>query len=824
MTTHLRRAALLLSIFLLLIPAGSRADDGETISNGTAALPEGLEDFAWRLTDGDENSRVHIPAEETLTLRPEDKAAALLLVWYTPPKSVSVTQLTASGDAIETVTTGGALETLVPLNAHTAELRLTSEEGFALSEYRFLTAEEAENATVWEEPAPVDVMLIAAHAGDELTCFSGLLPTLAERQLRVVTVLLSDQNRKAEQESLRTAAAFNSRIAPVFYCGKNVHLPEEYANEARRVWKDEAVRSFLVKVLRQYRPAVVITHGTDIDGEGGDAMRVYTAGIVQQAVDWAANPARESGRRNALAAHTVQKLYLRMDGGSAETAAADGAQQPTVRLTYDMPLQLFEERTALECAEKALAACSTIALYRPHAPQENAFTLAFSAVGEDSGKNDLFEHIPAETLSNAGLPAPTIAPTPIPTPEPTALPDTVTAPDAAAAAETSDEPQHPGLYPAVGCLALGIATAAALYFCKRRAGTEQHGTTGTLLRSAIPLAAGALLAAALLLTDLPAKTAEPEATPAPTPAATAEPTPEPEPEPEDAWTPYFRQPGDPEEVVLVDEENGRWEYRSDTLSVLIDRHTDESVPLVWYIAHIRMRGVDAFRPGFGSPVDNGKHRLKPWRLARRACAVLAITGDNLVNGEMNRKGRLIRNGRLYADGNDQPTLALCPDMTLRIYERNTPPDTILEDGVQNTFGFGPVLVRDGQVAEEECCRHRVRNKNPRAGIGMVEPGHYVAIVVDGRQAEYSVGVTLLDYAEMFVNEGCTVAYNMDGGVSSGMLFMGENLNQHKDSRSKKRSGQRSWADALLFGYSELVPTEDDPIYNTGNLDEKKPRE
>lgn len=54
--------------------------------------------------------------------------------------------------------------------------------------------------------------------------------------------------------------------------------------------------------------------------------------------------------------------------------------------------------------------------------------------------------------------------------------------------------------------------------------------------------------------------------------------------------------------------------------------------------------------------------------------------------------------------------------------------------------------------------------------------------------------------------------------------MGENLNQHKDSRSKKRSGQRSWADALLFGYSELVPTEDDPIYNTGNLDEKKPRE
>ena len=78
MTTHLRRAALLLSIFLLLIPAGSRADDGDTISNGTAALPEGLEDFAWRLTDGDENSRVHIPAEETLTLQGGRAAARLV--------------------------------------------------------------------------------------------------------------------------------------------------------------------------------------------------------------------------------------------------------------------------------------------------------------------------------------------------------------------------------------------------------------------------------------------------------------------------------------------------------------------------------------------------------------------------------------------------------------------------------------------------------------------------------------------------------------------------------------------------------------------------
>ena len=162
-------------------------------------------------------------------------------------------------------------------------------------------------------------------------------------------------------------------------------------------------------------------------------------------------------------------------------------------------------------------------------------------------------------------------------------------------------------------------------------------------------------------------------------------------------------------------------------------------------------------------------------------------------------------------------------MTLRIYERGVSADTILEDGVQNTFGFGPALVRDGAVAQEECSKHSVRFMNPRAGLGMIEPGHYVAIVVDGRQKEYSIGVTLLEYAEMFVNEGCTVAYNMDGGISAGIVFMGENLNQHKKGGNGRISSQRPWPDALLFGYSETVPTLDDPIYNTGNLDEKIPR-
>lgn len=58
------------------------------------------------------------------------------------------------------------------------------------------------------------------------------------------------------------------------------------------------------------------------------------------------------------------------------------------------------------------------------------------------------------------------------------------------------------------------------------------------------------------------------------------------------------------------------------------------------------------------------------------------------------------------------------------------------------------------------------DKNPRCGIGQIAPGHFVAILADGRQDNYSNGLTLTQFAELFIEEGCTMAYNLDGGVST----------------------------------------------------------
>ncbi|MEN6460715.1 MAG: phosphodiester glycosidase family protein, partial [Syntrophomonas sp.] len=70
----------------------------------------------------------------------------------------------------------------------------------------------------------------------------------------------------------------------------------------------------------------------------------------------------------------------------------------------------------------------------------------------------------------------------------------------------------------------------------------------------------------------------------------------------------------------------------------------------------------------------------------------------------------------------------------------------------------------------------IDNSNPRTGIGMIAPNHYVFIVVDGRADGYSKGMTLSQFAEVFADLGCTEAYNLDGGGSSTMYFMGDLIN------------------------------------------------
>ena len=85
-------------------------------------------------------------------------------------------------------------------------------------------------------------------------------------------------------------------------------------------------------------------------------------------------------------------------------------------------------------------------------------------------------------------------------------------------------------------------------------------------------------------------------------------------------------------------------------------------------------------------------------------------------------------------------------------------------------------MEDGQVTVTESDEvGKAKASNPRTAIGIIEEGHYVFVVSDGRTDE-SEGLTLKQLADLMESLGAQTAYNLDGGGSSTMVFQGQVVN------------------------------------------------
>jgi exopolysaccharide biosynthesis protein len=72
--------------------------------------------------------------------------------------------------------------------------------------------------------------------------------------------------------------------------------------------------------------------------------------------------------------------------------------------------------------------------------------------------------------------------------------------------------------------------------------------------------------------------------------------------------------------------------------------------------------------------------------------------------------------------------------------------------------------------------HSIQGLQPRTAIGVIGPNQLVFVVVDGRAAGYSTGVTMPQLGQIMLDLGATTAYNIDGGGSSTMYFNGSLVN------------------------------------------------
>lgn len=144
-----------------------------------------------------------------------------------------------------------------------------------------------------------------------------------------------------------------------------------------------------------------------------------------------------------------------------------------------------------------------------------------------------------------------------------------------------------------------------------------------------------------------------------------------------------------------------------------------------------------------------------------------------------------RNGVLYRDvPTDRECLVLYRDGTMdTVRENTTSGQALLDAGAWNVLSFGPALVEDGKAREGLKEAYKVDGLNvsisgpePRTAIGYLGPNHFLILVVDGRQTGYSRGMDFEELAKVFVEHGCTLAYNLDGGGSVTLYQDGEIVN------------------------------------------------
>ena len=210
---------------------------------------------------------------------------------------------------------------------------------------------------------------------------------------------------------------------------------------------------------------------------------------------------------------------------------------------------------------------------------------------------------------------------------------------------------------------------------------------------------------------------------------------------------------------------------------------------MYYIADIYIKDITSFRTAVALDYKDQnegdrKNVMSTLLLSQLSNSIIGLSGDNFAFHD----GIVVRNGvewerilPVYGD-----ICVLYYDGTMETYSqkiKSAQVDEIYAKEPYQIWTFGPQLLEDGQVPSS----FANSKANPLSAIGYYEPGHYCFILVDGRQKDYSWGMTHAQLAQVFYDLGCKVAFNLDGGDTAVMTFMGEWRSQPEESSPRDTS-------------------------------------
>lgn len=239
----------------------------------------------------------------------------------------------------------------------------------------------------------------------------------------------------------------------------------------------------------------------------------------------------------------------------------------------------------------------------------------------------------------------------------------------------------------------------------------------------------------------------------------------------------------------------------------------------WAIEIEKEEGINPLHKGMGGDQVNTRERISEF--AKRHNATIAINAS-AGNTAGKPQGLQIRHGKFMQTTTRtvrfHEWLGVTKDGWFKLIKAPYDPDQLIKSGIWNTFSFGPVLIENGKIRDAKTWESGadIAMDNPRTGIGQKPNGNYIILIVDGRE-DISEGVTFQEYAELFKQYGCWIAYNLDGGGSTQLVVNG-NITNHPSDGEERPMMDFIWYDGQPESVADPIPEpEPEPVKIPGTL-------
>ncbi len=228
---------------------------------------------------------------------------------------------------------------------------------------------------------------------------------------------------------------------------------------------------------------------------------------------------------------------------------------------------------------------------------------------------------------------------------------------------------------------------------------------------------------------------------------------------------------------------GEWSYEDPTISVVIETGREDNCD--WWVADVKIQHPSQLRTASAGGFNTNMN-IKGTALAKRVNAVLALDGDYYC---YTGKGFILRQGETFLkvlDG-DRDVLLIDEDGDFHVVyqaQADMVGETVEDKKVVNAFYFGPVLVDGGEAIRGVYGKDMAaEKKRQRMCIAQVDKLHY-KVVCCAAPARGSAGMTLQQFADFVARQDVQVAYNLDGGDSTMLIFKNEKINdvRNQDTR------------------------------------------